>query len=146
MPRILVVEDDKDLNRLVCSCLRREGYDVVCAFDGEEALTHLSEGKYDLLLTDIMMPKVDSFDLAEKAKLIDKNMPIVFMTAKDDKPSQLLGYRLGIDDYIVKPFDIDVLIMKMGAILRRAKIENEKTITIGNFSMNTVEGRMPKRE
>ncbi len=131
MPRILVVEDDKDLNRLVCSCLRREGYDVVCAFDGEEALTHLSEGK---------------FDLAEKAKLIDKNMPIVFMTAKDDKLSQLLGYRLGIDDYIVKPFDIDVLIMKMGAILRRAKIENEKTITIGNFSMNTVEGRMPKRE
>jgi len=115
-------------------------------FDGEEALTHLSEGKYDLLLTDIMMPKVDGFDLAEKAKLIDKNMPIVFMTAKDDKPSQLLGYRLGIDDYIVKPFDIDVLIMKMGAILRRAKIENEKTITIGNFSMNTVEGRMPKRE
>ena len=99
-----------------------------------------------MLLTDIMMPKVDGFDLAEKAKLIDKNMPIVFMTAKDDKPSQLLGYRLGRDDYIVKPFDIDVLIMKMGAILRRAKIENEKTITIGNFSMNTVEGRMPKRE
>ncbi|MDE6473706.1 MAG: response regulator transcription factor [Clostridia bacterium] len=139
MPRILVVEDDRDLNRLVCSCLRGEGHDVTCAFDGEEALTHLSEGKYDLLLTDIMMPKVDGFDLAEKAKLIDKIMPIVFMTAKDDKPSQLLGYRLGIDDYIVKPFDVDVLIMKIGAILRRAKIESEKTITIGNFSMNIEE-------
>ncbi|MDE6211627.1 MAG: response regulator transcription factor [Clostridia bacterium] len=139
MPRILVVEDDRDLNRLVCSCLRGEGHDVACAFDGEEALTYLGEGKYDLLLTDIMMPKVDGFDLAEKARLIDKNMPIVFMTAKDDKPSQLLGYRLGIDDYIVKPFDVDVLIMKIGAILRRAKIESEKTITVGNFSMNIEE-------
>ena len=139
MPRILVAEDDKDLNRLVCSCLRGEGHDVTSALDGEEALRHLGESKFDLLLTDIMMPKVDGFDLAEKTKLIDKNIPIVFMTAKDDKPSQLLGYRLGIDDYIVKPFDIDVLIMKIGAILRRAKIESEKTITVGNFSMNTEE-------
>ena len=139
MPRILVVEDDKDLNRLVCSCLRGEGHDVTSAFDGEEALTHIGESKFDLLLTDIMMPKVDGFDLAERAKLVDKNMPIVFMTAKDDKPSQVLGYRLGIDDYIVKPFDVDVLIMKIGAILRRAKIENEKIITVGNFSMNIEE-------
>ena len=139
MPRILVVEDDRDLNRLVCSCLRGEGHDVTSAPDGEEALAYLGEGKYDLLLTDIMMPKVDGFDLAEKAKLIDKNMPLVFMTAKDDKPSQMLGYRLGIDDYIVKPFDVDVLIMKIGAILRRAKIESEKTITVGNFSMNIEE-------
>ena len=139
MPRILVVEDDKDLNRLVCSCLRGEGHDVTSAFDGEAALTHIGESKFDLLLTDIMMPKVDGFDLAERAKLVDKNMPIVFMTAKDDKPSQVLGYRLGIDDYIVKPFDVDVLIMKIGAILRRAKIENEKIITVGNFSMNIEE-------
>lgn len=139
MPRILVVEDDKDLNRLVCSCLRGEGHDVTTAFDGEEALTYLGDGKFDLLLSDIMMPKVDGFDLAERARLVDKNMPIVFMTAKDDKPSQVLGYRLGIDDYIVKPFDVDVLIMKIGAILRRAKIESEKIITIGNFSMNLEE-------
>ena len=139
MPRILVAEDDKDLNRLVCSCLRGEGHDVTSAFDGEEALNYLGENKYDLLLTDIMMPRLDGFDLAERAKLVDKNMPIVFMTAKDDKPSQVLGYRLGIDDYIVKPFDVDVLIMKIGAILRRAKIENEKIITVGNFSMNIEE-------
>lgn len=139
MPKVLVAEDDKDLNRLVCSCLRGQGHDVTTAFDGEEALTYLSESKFDLLLTDIMMPKTDGFDLAQKAKLIDENMPIVFMTAKDDKPSQLLGYRLCIDDYIVKPFDVDVLIMKIGAILRRAKIESEKTITIGNFSMNIEE-------
>lgn len=139
MPRILVVEDDRDLNRLICSCLRGEGHDTTSALDGEQALTYLGESKFDLLLTDIMMPKVDGFDLAERSKLIDKNMPIVFMTAKDDKPSQLLGYRLGIDDYIVKPFDIDVLIMKIGAILRRAKIESEKTIMVGNFTMNVEE-------
>ena len=139
MPRILVVEDDKDLNRLISSCLRGEGHDVTAAFDGEQALEHLGESKFDLLLTDIMMPKVDGFDLAERTKILDKSLPIVFMTAKDDKPSQLLGYRLGIDDYIVKPFDIDVLIMKIGAILRRAKIESEKIITVGNFSMNIEE-------
>ncbi len=136
MPRILVVEDDKDLNRLISCCLRGEGHDITSAFDGEEALKYFGEGKFDLLLTDIMMPKVDGFGLAERTKLTDKNIPIVFMTAKDDKPSQLLGYRLGIDDYIVKPFDIDVLIMKIGAILRRAKIESEKTINVGNFTMN----------
>lgn len=139
MPRVLIAEDDKDLNRLVCSCLRGQGHDVTAALDGEEALAYLGESKFDLLLTDIMMPKMDGFDLAQKAKLIDGNMPIVFMTAKDDKPSQLLGYRLGIDDYIVKPFDVDVLIMKIGAILRRAKIESEKIITVGNFSMNIEE-------
>lgn len=139
MPRILVVEDDKDLNRLICVCLRGLGHDVTCAFDGEEAVAYLGENKYDLLLTDIMMPKLDGFELAERAKIIEKNMPIVFMTAKDDKPSQLLGYRLGIDDYIVKPFDVDVLMMKIGAILRRAKIESQKIITVGNFTMNTEE-------
>ena len=86
-----------------------------------------------------MMPKVDGFDLAEGVRLTDKITPIIFMSAKDDKPSKMYGYKLGIDDYITKPFDIDELVMKVSAILRRAKIENDKEITIGNLTMNIEE-------
>ena len=92
-----------------------------------------------MLLTDVMMPNVDGFELAEQVRLFDKTMPIVFMTAKDDKPSKLLGYRIGIDDYVTKPFDMDVLLMKLTAMLRRAKIETEKMIMVGNLTMNTEE-------
>ncbi len=86
-----------------------------------------------------MMPHVDGFALAESVRVMDKDIPILFMSAKDDKISKMLGYKLGIDDYIEKPFDIDVLIMKINAILRRAKIETEKQISIGSFKMNTEE-------
>lgn len=139
MPRILVVEDDRDLNRFVCSCLRGAGHDIASALDGDEALDLLAKNKYDMLLSDVMMPKLDGFDLAQKVRQTDKNMPIILMTAKDDKTSQLLGYRMGIDDYIVKPFDVDVLMMKINALLRRAKIESEKIINVGNLTMNIEE-------
>lgn len=139
MIKILVVEDDKDLNRLVSTCLRNEGYEITACLNGEEAIEKTETIKYDLILSDVMMPKMDGFELAESIRLFDKDVPIVFMTAKDDKPSKMLGYKLGIDDYIVKPFDIDVLIMKISAILRRAKIETEKEIKIGNFKMNIEE-------
>jgi DNA-binding response OmpR family regulator len=86
-----------------------------------------------------MMPKVDGFELAEGVRAFDKTTPIIFMSAKDDKPSKMYGYKLGIDDYITKPFDIDELVMKVVAILRRAKIESEKEITIGNFKINADE-------
>ncbi len=139
MVKILVVEDEKDLNRYVATCLRNNNYDVVVAYDGEEALTKTEENKFDLILTDIMMPKIDGFDLTESIRITDKTTPIIFMTAKDDKTSKMLGYQIGIDDYVTKPFDMDVLIMKINAILRRAKIENDKSLEIGNFKMNTEE-------
>ena len=139
MIKILVAEDDKDLNRYVCTCLRRGGYEPVGCFDGEEALEKLETNKFDIILTDIMMPRMDGFDFAESVRLTDKNIPIIFMTAKDDKPSKMLGYNLGIDDYVVKPFDMDVLLMKINALLRRAKIETEKEIIVGNFKMNAEE-------
>ena len=85
------------------------------------------------------MPKMDGFDLAESIRITDKSTPIIFMTAKDDKSSKMLGYTIGIDDYVTKPFDMDVLVMKINAILRRAKIENDKQLEIGNFKMNTEE-------
>lgn len=139
MAKILVVEDERDLNRYVASCLRNNNYDVTVAYDGEEALAKIEENKFDLILTDIMMPKMDGFDLADSIRITDKITPIIFMTAKDDKQSKMLGYTVGIDDYVTKPFDMDVLIMKIGAILRRAKIENDKILEIGNLRMNTEE-------
>lgn len=139
MIKIFVVEDDFDLNRFVSSSLRNAGYDVVSCFDGLEALEKMDEQKCDLLLTDIMMPKMNGFELAESIRATDKAIPIIFMTAKDDKESKMLGYNIGIDEYVTKPFDIDILLMNVKAILRRAKIEAEKEIIIGNFSMNIEE-------
>lgn len=139
MIKILVAEDDKDLSRFVSVCLRRQGYEVVTAADGIEALEQMETSKFDMLLTDIMMPRMDGFELAESIRLTDKSLPIIFMTAKDDKPSQMLGYNLGIDDYVVKPFDMDVLQMKIAALLRRARIETEKELRVGNFLMNAEE-------
>ena len=139
MIRILVAEDDKDLNRFVSYSLRNAGYEVTSCFDGEEALLATERVKYDMLLTDIMMPKSDGFELAESIRSFDKGIPIIFMTAKDDKPSKMLGYSIGIDDYVTKPFDMDVLLLKINAVLRRAGIETDKKIKIGNFIMNTEE-------
>ena len=139
MIKILVAEDDRDLNRYACACLRNAGYEVISAYDGTEALSELERVRPDLVLTDIMMPRTDGYELAENVKLIDDKIPIIFMTAKDDKVSQLRGYKIGIDDYVVKPFDMDVLLMKIAAILRRVKIEEDKEIKIGNLTMNSEE-------
>ena len=86
-----------------------------------------------------MMPKVNGFELAEAIRTTDKTTPIIFMTAKDDKPSKMLGYNIGIDEYVTKPFDMDILLMTIKAILRRAKIEAEKEIKVGNFTINSEE-------
>ena len=139
MIKILVAEDDKDLNRFICSSLRNDGYDITSCYDGEEALDITERVKFDMVLTDIMMPRMDGFELAKNIRSFDKDIPIIFMTAKDDKPSKMFGYSIGIDDYVTKPFDMDVLLLKISAILRRAKIETEKQIKIGNFTMNTEE-------
>lgn len=139
MVKILVAEDDKDLNRLVCACLRASGYDVTSCLDGQEALSRFEEEKFSLVLSDIMMPRLDGFELLENIRSSDQTVPVVFMTAKDDKLSKTLGYKLGIDDYIVKPFDMDELLMKIGAILRRARIAVENEITVGNLTMNVEE-------
>ena len=139
MIRILVVEDDKAMNGLVSTYLRDNGYEVKSCYDGVEALNALEQNRYAMIISDVMMPRMDGFELAENVRLTDKTTPIVFMTAKDDKPSKLYGYKIGIDDYIVKPFDVDVLMLKVAALLRRAKIESDKTITVGNFIMNAEE-------
>lgn len=139
MAKILVVEDEIDLNRIICRRLRDRGYEITSAENGVEALEKMENAHFDMILTDIMMPKMDGFELADSIRLTDTNIPIIFMTAKDDKASKMLGYSIGVDDYIVKPFDMDILIMKIAAILRRAKIETEKELTVGNLKINSEE-------
>ena len=139
MAKILIAEDDRDLNRLVSITLRNNGFDVTSCFNGAEALEQFDKNKYDALLTDVMMPNMDGFDLAQNVRDMDKTVPIVFMTAKDDKQSKMLGYALEIDDYVTKPFDVDLLVLKLKAILRRAKIKSDKELVVGNFCMNEEE-------
>lgn len=139
MVKILVVEDDKALNGFVSACLRDKGYEVKSCYDGEDALRALEEASFSLVISDIMLPKKDGFELAEVLRQTDKTTPIIFMSAKDDKPSQMYGYKLGIDDYVTKPFDVDVLMMKIAVLLRRAKIETERQLVVGNFTMNQEE-------
>lgn len=139
MVKVLVVEDDKNLNSLIKTYLLNAGYEVISAFDGLEAISAFEDNKIDLVLSDIMMPYLDGFELAKKLRIIDEFIPIVFMTARDDKPSKQLGYKIGVDDYITKPFDLDELVMKINAICRRLKIVIVNELAVGNLKMNKEE-------
>ena len=136
MVKILVVEDEKALNYSVCSVLLENGYEVMACYNGEEALSALEETNYDMIVTDVMMPKMDGFALAQEVRKYDKQIPILFMTALDDKPSKQHGYEIGIDDYVVKPFDNDLLVLRIKALLRRANIERCRELVAGNLRMS----------
>lgn len=139
MVKILVAEDDRALNELVCSMLTGNGYTAVSCYDGKEALRRLEENDFDMIISDIMMPGTDGFALAEAVRGTDAKIPILFMTALDDKPSKQRGYRIGIDDYVVKPFDADILLLRVNALLRRANIERSRELTAGNLRMDQEE-------
>ena len=136
MINILIAEDDKQLNELITSYLKAEDYNVFSTFDGLEALDIFKEEKIDLVLSDIMMPLCDGYKLAKSIRKINDKVPLIFMSAKDDKPSKQIGYKIGIDDYIIKPFDIDELVFKIKAITRRMTIEESNILQIGNFKMD----------
>ena len=135
MTRILVVEDDSNLNGVVCEYLKYLGYIVDGCQDGREALEYLSDNKYSLVITDIMMPKMDGYELAKAIRSTDDKLPIMFMTAREDIQSKQRGYDLGIDEYIVKPFSLEELAMRVKALLRRADIQETKSLVIGNLKM-----------
>lgn len=139
MFKILIVEDDRDLNKTVCSYLSRNGYEAVGCFDANEAYNEMYGNVFDLIISDIMKPKIDGFEFAETVRSLNQDIPILFMTARDDFSSKQRGYRIGIDDYMVKPIDLDELLLKIGALLRRAKIANAKKLTVGALTLDAEE-------
>lgn len=136
MIHILVVEDDVRLNRSVCTCLNDSGFAAKCCLSAKEAYEAMYSHLYELIVSDIMMPEIDGFEFARTVRQINKTIPILFMSAKDDLPSKQKGFQLGIDDYMVKPIELDELIMRIRALLRRANIEMERKIIAGNLELD----------
>ena len=136
MFRILVVEDDKDLNRTVCAFLNSSGYQATGCLDANDAYDAMYGNVFDLIVSDIMMPGIDGFEFAKNVRSLNENIPILFMTARDDFASKQRGYRIGVDDYMVKPIDLDELFLRIGALLRRAKIASTRSLEVGSFSMD----------
>jgi DNA-binding response OmpR family regulator len=139
MFKILVVEDDKELNRTVCSFLNHSGYEATGCLNATDAYDALTTTMFDMIVSDIMMPGVDGFEFAQNIRELNDDIPILFTTARDDIASKQRGFRIGVDDYMVKPIDLDELFLRIGALLRRAKIAANKKIEIGNFVMDADE-------
>ena len=139
MFKILVLEDDKDLNKTVCTFLNRNGYQATGVFHANTAYDEMYENTFDLIVSDIMMPDIDGFEFAKTVRELDENIPILFMTARDDFLSKQRGFRVGIDDYMVKPVDLDELFLRIGALLRRAKIANSHRLEIGDLTLDADE-------
>ena len=136
MFQILVVEDDRDLNRTVCAYLNNSGYRATGCLNASDAYDAMYEQVFDLIVSDIMMPGIDGFEFAKTVRTLNENIPILFMTARDDFASKQRGYRIGVDDYMVKPIDLDELFLRIGALLRRAKIAASRKLEVGSFSMD----------
>ena len=137
MYKILVVEDDSRLNQAVCNFLNGSGYAATGAPHALAAYDAIYHTKFDLIISDIMMPEVDGFEFAQTIRQSDQITPILFMTAKDDMPSKSKGFMAGIDDYMVKPVSFEELLLRIGALLRRSGIKSSKILTIGSFRMNS---------
>lgn len=136
MFKILVVEDDRELCRTVCTFLLRNGYEAVGCASAEEAYDEMYRTTFDLILSDIMMPKTDGFSFAETVRSLNQEIPILFMSARDDLAAKQRGFRLGIDDYMTKPIDLDELLLRIGALLRRARIAAERQLTVGDLILD----------
>ena len=139
MFKILVVEDDRDLNRTVCAFLNRSGYEATGCLNATDAYDAMYDTMFDLVVSDIMMPGIDGFEFAENVRALNENIPILFMTARDDIASKQRGFRIGVDDYMVKPIDLDELFLRIGALLRRAKIAASRKLEVGAFAMDADE-------
>lgn len=117
--KILVVEDERDLNRIITKHLKKNNYSVDSCFDGQEALDFISYSEYDLIITDIMMPNVDGYEFIDKLRVNKNNTPVIMLTAKDTLEDKIVGLDSGADDYIVKPFEFDELLARIRVLMRR---------------------------
>lgn len=139
MFKILLVEDDRELNHTVCSFLNQHGYEVTGCLDANSAYDAMYKTVFDLIISDIMLPQIDGFEFAKTVRDLNENIPILFMTARDDFTSKQRGFRIGIDDYMVKPVDLDELFLRVGALLRRAKIASSRKLTVGDLTLDAEE-------
>lgn len=117
--KILVIEDERDLNRIITKHLKKNNYSVDSCFDGQEALDFISYSEYDLIITDIMMPNVDGYEFIDKLRANKNDTPVIMLTAKDTLEDKIMGLDSGTDDYIVKPFEFDELLARIRVLMRR---------------------------
>lgn len=136
MFKILVLEDDSDLNHAVCVFLNQNGYDAATCTNVPDAYQMMYGNAFDLIISDIMMPGIDGYEFVKTVRSLDENIPILFMTARDDFASKRRGYRIGIDDYMIKPIDLDELLLRIGALLRRAKVARSHRLEIGKLTLD----------
>ncbi|RHP34079.1 response regulator transcription factor [Lachnotalea sp. AF33-28] len=139
MFKLLIVEDDHELNHAVCTYLGQNGFEAVGCTDVREAYEAMYGNIFDLIISDIMMPETDGFEFAKTVRELNQNIPILFMTARDDMTSKRKGFKIGIDDYMVKPVDLDELLLRIGALLRRARIASDKRLEIGSLLLDAQE-------
>lgn len=136
MINILVLEDDAKLNQAVCTYLNDCGFHAKGCLNANDAYDEMYNNLYEMIISDIMMPETDGFEFAENVRRVNKHIPILFMSAKDDLPSKQKGYQLGIDDYMVKPIELDELLLRVRALLRRANIEMDRKLVVGNLELD----------
>ncbi|MGN0776765.1 MAG: response regulator transcription factor [Candidatus Ventricola sp.] len=139
MFQILVVEDDRALCQSVCTYLNGQGYETTGCQSAQEAYDAMYSHVFDLIVSDVMMPGVDGFEFAKTVRELNQEIPILLMTARDDLASKQQGFRLGIDDYMTKPIELDELVMRIGALLRRAKIARSRKIVVDDFVLDADE-------
>lgn len=132
MQSILIVEDNENLIELYKQVLSKAGFVVFSAHDGEEALNLMKHTHLDLIVTDVMMPKMDGYELAEFLRELENEIPILMITAKGSLEDKKIGFRIGIDDYMVKPIDVQEMVLRVEALLRRSKMNNDHKLTVGN--------------
>ncbi|MGM9638225.1 MAG: response regulator transcription factor [Butyricicoccaceae bacterium] len=136
MIHILVLEDDAKLNQTVCTYLNDSGFHTKGCLNAASAYDEMYNNLYDLIISDIMMPETDGFEFAENVRRVNRHIPILFMSARDDLPAKQRGFQLGIDDYMVKPIQLDEMLLRVRALLRRANIEMERRLTVGNLTLD----------
>ncbi len=140
MFKILVVEDEVELNRSLCSYLNKNGYEALGCLCADEAYDAMYGGTViDLIISDIMMPDIDGFEFARAVREQNRDIPILFVTARDDFKSKQRGFSSGADDYMVKPVDLDEMLLRIGALLRRASIASERKIKVGSLTLDADE-------
>lgn len=136
MIKILVVDDDVKLTQSVCAYLNDSGYEAKGCLSADAAYDAMYSQLYDMIISDIMMPGTDGFEFAATVRSLNKTIPILFISARDDLPAKQKGFDLGIDDYMVKPVDFSELLMRVRALLRRANIEASRRLTVGSLVLD----------